>query len=266
MTNKALLQVAKNTVAETVAYRISFVLYRFRSILQFLTAYYLWLAILPPGTSFAGYDTASMLTYIFGVSLMSAFVMTSRSQAIGEEINNGSLSGYLLRPINYFGFWLARDAGDKIMNMLFGIFEVSLLYILLHPPLYFQTESFYLVTFFIAVLIGMLNYFFISVALGLIGFWSADIWAPRFIFYSLMIFFSGGLFPLDLLPQPIYMFFQALPFPYLLYFPVKVYLGQLSYEQVMLGLGVGIFWIFIMLWLVNTVWKTGLKSYTAYGR
>ena len=266
MTSKALLQVAKNTFAETVAYRISFVLYRFRSILQFLTAYYLWLAILPPGTSLAGYDTATMLTYIFGVSLVSSFVMTSRSQAIGEEINNGSLSAYLLRPINYFNYWLARDAGDKVMNMLFGIFEISMLYIILKPPLYFQTEPFYLATFFLALLVGMLNYFFISVALGMIGFWSADIWAPRFIFYSLMIFFSGGLFPLDLLPQPVYLFFQALPFSYLLYFPVKVYLGQLPHEQVLLGLGIGLIWILIMYRLVISVWRAGLKSYTAYGR
>lgn len=266
MRNKALVQVAKNTVAETVAYRVSFVLYRFRNVIQFLTAYYLWLAILPPGKSFAGYDMSTMLTYIFGVSLVGSFVMSSRSQAIGEEINNGTLSVYLLRPMNYFTFWLARDAGDKLMNMAFGTIEVILLYLVFRPPLFLQTDPFYLVAFLLAVIIGMLNYFFISISLGLIGFWSNDIWAPRFIFYSLMIFFSGGIFPLDLLPKPIFLFFQALPFSYLLYFPVKVYLGQLSILNVFIGLLVGLLWILVLYRLVSYAWSLGLKAYTAYGR
>lgn len=266
MQSSALVQVAKNTVAETVAYRVSFVLYRLRNIIQFLTAYYLWLAILPPGKSFAGYDMSTMLTYIFGAALVSSIVMSSRSQAIGEEINNGTLSAYLLRPMNYFSFWLARDVGDKVMNVVFGILEVTFLYLVFRPPLAIQTDPFYLLTFLLAVVIGMFNYFFISIALGLIGFWSNDIWAPRFIFYSLMIFFSGGIFPLDLLPEPIYLFFQALPFPYLLYFPVKVYLGQMSVQEVFIGLLIGIVWVGILYKLVNYVWSLGLKAYTAYGR
>lgn len=266
MQSRALFQVAKNTFAETVAYRVSFVLYRLRNVLQFLTAYYLWLAILPPGKNFAGYDTSTMLTYIFGASLVSSFVMSSRSQAIGEEINNGTLSAYLLRPMNYFSFWLARDAGDKVMNMVFGVVEITLLYLIFKPPLFLQTDPFYLLTFVLAVVIGMLNYFFISISLGLIGFWSNDIWAPRFIFYSLMIFFSGGIFPLDLLPKPIYLFFQAIPFPYLLYFPIKVYLGQLSIQSVLIGLCIGIAWVVVLYKAVNYVWSLGLKAYTAYGR
>lgn len=266
MQNRALFQIAKNTFAETVAYRVSFVLYRLRNVIQFLTAYYLWLAILPPGKSFAGYDMSTMLTYIFGASLVSSFVMSSRSQAIGEEINNGTLSAYLLRPMNYFSFWFARDAGDKVLNAVFGIVEVAILYFIFRPPLFLQTEPFYLAAFVLAVIIGMLNYFFISISLGLIGFWSNDIWAPRFIFYSLMIFFSGGIFPLDLLPDPIYLFFQALPFSYLLYFPLKVYLGQLSILNVFIGLLVGLLWILVLYRLVSYAWSLGLKAYTAYGR
>lgn len=266
MKNNKYLQVAKNTISEMVAYRISFVLYRARNILQFLTSYYLWIAILPAGKSFAGYDAKMMLTYIFGTSLVSTFVMSSRSQAIGEEINEGTLSMYLLRPMNYFSFWFSRDMGDKAMNALFGTVEVTLLFLILHPPVFVQTQAFYLLAFFLAVIIGIINYFLISVGLGMIGFWSNDIWAPRFIFYSLMIFFSGGIFPLDLLPKPIYLLFQALPFPYLLYFPVKVYLGQLSVQEVITGIGISLIWGVVLYKIVSTVWTIGLKSYTAYGR
>lgn len=260
------LQVAKNTVEEMVAYRLSFFLYRLRNVMSFLTMYFLWFAILPQNGTFAGYDRQMMLTYIFGTSLVSTFVMTSRSQAIGNEINEGNLSNYLLRPMNYFSFWFARDMGDKLVNALFGVFELGLLFYFLKPPLFLQTDPFILGLLSIAVVLGIINYFFISVGLGMIGFWSRDIWAPRFIFYSVLIFFSGGLFPLDLLPNAIRTIFQALPFAYLLYFPVKVYLGQIPLQQILIGLVVSFGWTFLLYFLVNRLWKKGLKLYTAYGR
>lgn len=263
---KKYFQVAKNTIQEMVAYRLSFLLYRTRNIMSVLTMYFLWLAVLPKNGTFAGYDQQMILTYIFGTSLVSTLVMASRSQAIGDEINEGNLSNHLLRPMSYFKYWFARDMGDKLVNVIFGIVELTLLFSFLKPPLFLQTNPVYLLLFIVALMIGIVNYFFISVGLGMIGFWSRDIWAPRFIFYTVLIFFSGGLFPLDILPHGLSLFFQALPFAYLLYFPVKVYLGQLPVSQVFIGFAVSVVWSFILYQIINAVWQKGLKLYTAYGR
>ncbi|MBI2327292.1 ABC-2 family transporter protein [Candidatus Curtissbacteria bacterium] len=259
-------QVAKNTWDETVSYRLNFVMWRIRVVLQIITLYFLWLSILPKDTTFLGYNQSLMLTYILGTSLLAAFVLSSRSYSVGDEINQGNLSNFLIKPINYFLYHFARDVGDKSMNIVFSIFELTILFLLLRPPIFIQTDPFFLFLFLISAILALLLYFFFNFLLGLVGFWSPEVWAPRFIFFIVITFFAGGLFPLDILPKSVFTVFQLLPFPYLLYFPLKIYLGQLPLFEIFKGLTVSFIWLILMYLLVKFIWNVGLKLYTAQGR
>lgn len=263
---KKYLLVARLTWDETFSYRLNFTMWRVRTIIQLLTMYFLWLAIIPENGNILGYSRTFMLTYILGTSLISSIIIASRSYEVGTEINNGNLSNFLIRPINYFMYWFARDIGDKGMNITFSIIELFLLFLILKPPIFLQTEISFLLLAALSAGLGLLMYFFISFLLGMIGFWSPEVWAPRFIFLTVLTFFSGGLFPLDILPKPIFSFFELLPFPYLLYFPLKIYLGQLPLIEIYKGLAVSCVWIGILYALAKFVWIKGLKLYTAYGR
>lgn len=263
---KKYLQIAKNTWAETVSYRLNFVMWRIRVVLQIVTLYFLWLSILPKDTTFLGYSQSLMLTYIIGTSLLSAFVLSSRSYSVGDEINQGNLSNFLIKPLNYFLYQFSRDIADKAMNILFSIAEITILFLILKPPLFIQTDLTYISFFIISVALAIALYFFFNFLLGLIGFWSPEVWAPRFIFLIVIAFFAGGLFPLDILPQTIFKIFQFLPVTYLLYFPLKVYLGQLPFTQIIQGLVISFIWLVLMYLIVKFVWHIGLKLYTAQGR
>lgn len=258
--------VAKNTWDEMLTYRLNFVMYRLRNILAFFTIYYLWVALIPPNTSLFGYTQSMMLTYIFGTTLLQSLVLSSRSYTIGDEINQGNLSNYLIRPVNYFAYWLAKDMGDKAMNMAFAAVELTILYLLLKPPIILQTDPLYLLLFFFTILIAMSLYFSFNLILGMFGFWSPEVWAPRFIFMILVSFFSGGYFPIDILPPQVAAFFQSLPFQYLLYFPIKVYLKQIPVQQTVAGILMGIVWVCVLGFVITWLWKKGLQVYTAQGK
>ncbi len=258
--------VVKNTWDEMFTYRLNFALWRLRMVLQFLTIYFLWFAVIPQNTKVLGYDQSQILTYILCGFLLTSFVLSSRSYGVGDDINQGNLSNFLIRPINYQFYWFARDIGDKAMNLFFSVFELGIIYFLLQPPLFLQTNLNYLVIAIFTAIIALVMYFFLSFLLGLIGFWSPEIWAPRFIFIILITFFAGGMFPLDVLPASIYNFFLFLPFTYLLYFPLKIYLGQLPFSQIATGITISLFWIIALFLLVQFIWNKGLKFYTAYGR
>lgn len=263
---KKYLVVIKNTWGEIVIYRLNFVMWRLRTILQLLTLYFFWLAIMPQKGMFLGYTQKLMLTYILGTSLIQSLVLSSRSFAVGDEINSGNLSNLLLRPINYFLYWFAKDIADKAANIGLSIVELTILFFLLQPPLFIQTNFFYIAFCLIATILAVILYFFFNFLLGLIGFWSPEVWAPRFIFFILLGFFAGGLFPLDILPKPIFTIFQMSPFPYLLYFPLKIYLGQLKIVEIYTGLGVSLLWVILMYGALKFVWTKGLRTYTAYGK
>jgi len=252
---------------ETLTYRLNFIVWRIRTVINLLIVYFLWSAILPAGKSFLGYTQSLMLTYILGTSLLNAIVLASRSGDVGDEINNGDLSNFLLRPIHYFLYWFAKDAGDKTMNFVFALGELSVIFFLLKPPLYMQHNVFFLMGTLIAIISAILLFFFMNFLIGLCGFWVNETWPIRFLFVIIIVYFlGGGLFPLDILPKPLFTIFQLLPSSYLVYFPLKVYLGQLSLWQTIVGLCISFIWLFLLYKLVTYVWKQGLQEYTAQGR
>lgn len=263
---KKYLIVAKNTWAEMLTYRLNFIMWRVRIVLGILTIYFLWLSILPKNTVFFDYNQSQMLTYILGTSLISSIVLSSRTISIGDEINQGNLSNFLIRPISYFWYWFFKDLGDKAMNIMFSVFELALLFFLLKPPLFIQADPFFLSLAFVSVLISLTMYFFLNLIMGFIGFWSPEVWGPRFIFMIVLMFFGGGLFPLDLLPKPIFDVFQLTPFPYLLYFPLKIYLGKLTFLQILNGISISIIWTFLLYFIAGKIWNMGLRSYSAAGK
>lgn len=259
-------RVFANTWGEILSYRLNFTMWRFRVVLQLLTMFFLWSVVIPKNSSLFGYSQSQMLTYILGTSLMTSIVLSTRTAEIGDQINNGVLSNFLIRPVSYMRYWFARDLGDKAMNLSFSLVEVSLLILLFQPPLFIQTNPLFLLLTFCAALISMLMYFFFNYLLGLFGFWTNEIWGPRFIFWILINFFAGSLFPLDILPKPVFQILEFLPFTYLLYFPLKIYLGQLNMVAIIQGLMISSIWTVILFVFARMIWNKGLKLYGAEGR
>lgn len=258
--------VAKNMIIEIFMYRLNFSLWRIRVVLSLLTIYFLWNSLFSPGQTLFGYSSSQMLTYILITYFINSFVLSSRSYGIGEDIIQGNLSNFLIRPFNYFGYWFAKDIGDKLMNILFTLCEFTLILVLLKPPFFLQPNIYLIFLTILSVVIGIIIYFLCNITLACIGFWSQEVWAPRFIFSILISFFAGVLFPLDIMPRPIFLIFQALPFSYLIYFPAKIYLGKLDGVHILTGVSISIIWVIVLLFFTQKIWKKGLRSYGAYGK
>lgn len=258
--------VAKNTWIETLTYRLNFVMWRLRVSLELLTRYFLWLAIIPASTTFLSYNQSQMLTYILVTSFVEAVVLSTRTHDIADKINGGTLSNFLITPINFFAYWFSRDLGDKLMNILFMGIELTLFFFIFHPPFFIQTNPALLSIFILSIILATIMHFYIGFSLSMIGFWSPETWAPRFIFFIVVTFFSGWTFPLDILPSSIYEALKYFPFTYLIYFPVKIYLGTLNNFEMLSGFVICSIWTLILYFLTKAFWQKGLRSYTASGK
>jgi len=264
---KKYLQVFKITFKEYFVYRLNFLLWRVRNVAQLLVLYFLWQAAIPEGQTVFGYDQTKMLTYILGVSIIRSFVLASRSVEVASDIATGDLSNFLLKPLGYFRYWFTRDIADKILNFSLAVIEITLVIFILHPPLVFQKSLHLLFLTLLAVGVGTILYFYFSLLLAMIAFWSPEnSWSPRFLFLIVLEFFAGGLFPLDILPGLVFRSLSFLPFPYLLFFPLNVYLGKLTSGEILFGLSVGLVWVFLFYRAVKFTFQLGLKNYTAWGR
>lgn len=263
---KKYLYVLRNTILEFLAYRLNFLLWRVRAVVSILITYFLWKSVFMTGRMILGYSESRMLTYIIVMITLSSIVFSTQTQRVANEINQGDLGNFLIRPINFFKFNFAREAADKIVNSFFSLAETFLLILILKPSVIIQTDVNYLLLFFAAVILSTILYFEISMILSFIGFWTHEVWAPRFLFFILVSFLAGTYFPLDIFPGIIYNFLKLLPFTYLIFFPLKVYLGELNYWQIWDGFFITMFWVINLLIFMIYLWKKGLKSYTGEGR
>lgn len=259
-------QVVKITWDEYLQYRLNFILWRVRNFIRLLVVYFLWLVIFDNTSQVFGYNQSQILTYILATLVVSGLVFSTKTQDIGQEIIQGDLSNLLLKPVSVFKYWIAREIGDKLLNLLFAILEIVLLLILLKPVFFWQTDLVTWIATIFALIVALCLYFLVSLNLSFIAFISSDVWGPRFLFFMLLEFFAGGLFPLDILPTVIYKALQLLPFSYMLYFPIKSYLGQLTFSATITGLSIGLLWLVILSLVTIRNWKKGLLSYAAYGR
>lgn len=255
-----------NTISEYFAYRLNFFLWRVRVIVGILITYFLWQSIFQGKTEVFGYSRTDMFTYILLITFLQGIVLSTQTHKVANEINTGDLSNLLIKPINYFGFNFARDLTDKFINTVFSFLEMLILIMILKPPVFLQTSPYWLGFFILLVVLAAILYFEINMLLSFIGFWSKETWAPRFIFYILVVFLAGTYFPLDIMPPPIYSFLLLLPFTYVVFFPLKVYLGSVSAVVLYKGLIIISIWIVVLGMLMNYLWKKGLKFYTAEGR
>lgn len=248
-------------------YRMNFILWRVRSVIVILTVYFLWNALFQSNQVLFGYTKAQMLTYVFLTLVLRSIILSLKSMDAAGEIQDGKLSNYLVKPLNYHFYWFTVDIADKILNILFSIFEIILLYFVLHPPIYVQTDPFMLFGFMLAIAGAVVLYFLLGNIATNFSFWlPGNAWGFWFILFILDELLGGIMFPLDVLPRQIYNLVMLLPFPYLIYFPANLYLGGFSPALIYQGLIICGIWIVILLAIIRFEWRKGLVIYESQGR
>lgn len=259
----AVFQISLQNIFE---YRWNFFLGRIRQIILLLTLYYLWSNVFSPGSTLFGFNFSQIITYVFIVQILRGIVMDTRSENIADEIaGSGKFFSYLLRPVGYFKYWLSVDLAYKAINVIFTAFELFLVAKILNISLVFQSDIFSWVVLVGAVVLATLMYFMLISWVSFIAFWSTQFWGVKFALALLLEFTSGAFFPLDVLPQQIRQILSLTPFPYLIYFPAKVYLGQLDQQEIIFGFLMLLFWFGLLFYLAKLTWQQGLKVYTAFG-
>ena len=261
-------QIFKISWQNSLVYRFNFLMWQVRSLLSFLTIYFFWFAVFTQYSQIGDYNRQEMLAYVLVVAFLRHLVLWTDSFHACVEIANGDLNNYLIKPINYFGNWLARDWSNKVLNIIFLSVELAIIIFILRIPLIFPVNFWFWIWFIFVVVLSSMLYFFYSFVISGFSFWypEHDGWPLRFLMMMFLEFLSGAVFPLDIFSQPATAIFKILPTSYFIFFPAQVYLGKLNVNEQLIGLGTMLFWLLFFIYLTKVVWKKGLQIYGAYGR
>ncbi len=253
------------TIDQYFVYRVNFILWRFRVVLNLILIYSLWSAIYLNQRIIEGYTQTEMLTYVLVISFLSDFVLSSKIHELGAEILNGDIINRLLKPWNFFGYLITKEVADKTVNISCAVIEITVLILLLKPHLVLPPEPLAILLILLHIIIGLSLSFFLSFSISLFAFWSAEIWAPRFIYFILVFVLAGNYFPLSILPEPIYNALIYTPFPYFIFIPAQLYIKGLAGYDITFLL-IGLVWVFLTYLFAKWLWKKGIKQYSFYGR
>lgn len=262
-------QIFKISFAQEFAYKVNFIMWRVRNVIQVLIAYYLWSTVFAnPQTTLFGYDQAKILTYVFAIILIRSLVFSARSVDVPQEISEGSLTNYLVRPVAYFKYWFVRDFSSKALNFAFSIVEFILLALIFRPPIFIQSNFLLLVLFLFTLVVANYLIFVVRFIVTSVTFWVPELaWGGQFLFMVIITeFLSGSIFPLDIFPAFWQTVFYYTPFPYLIFFPLQVYLGKIALAEIVRGMVISIFWSLGLTYILKAVWQKGLRLYDAVGR
>ena len=238
---------------------------RFRALVVLVSFYYFWSALLKHRTSFAGYDRTQMITYVLGKNVLRSIVFATRTEEIASEINHGRLSSYLLKPVNFMLYTLFRDLSEKSINLVSSIIEVIGLILIFLIKLQWPQDVHTWLLFLASIAGATWLYFILSFMTGCWGFWTSESWGPRFLLELFLEFTAGVFFPLDVLPQLAQQIIKSFPSPYLVFFPLQIFLGKLNSTQIINGFLTQMFWILAISGLARRVWSKGMQNYSAVG-
>jgi ABC-2 type transport system permease protein len=255
-------------IKETMAYRADFWLGIASAIFPILIQIFMWQALYggSGGGELYGRSYAQMLAYSVSASILWRLLKTGFEYEINDDIKNGGLSKYVIRPIQYLPYRLSCFLGQKIGVLLSGLMLMALA--LTGVGLYFHAAPVTLqgVLLFLPTLLGALVLtFLLFFCVGMWAFWLSEI---GFLFEAVrivIVVLSGGIFPLEVFGDSISNALQLLPFNYAIGFPVDVLTGATTGTAVLTGLCYQFVWIGLLVVFSRFLWNLGSRKYLAAG-
>jgi len=223
--------------------------------------YFIWKALLPAGVSANGVDYQYMSTYVILSTLISVLLPTTLINDVDGQIKSGQVVLNLLRPVKFKAILISNAIGKSLFSLLANI-PVLITALLLFPLQLHSLQN--MMLFLISIILGVQLYYSISYILGLLGFWFVQIWILARFLSDFTRFFAGALIPLVFFPDILLKISKFLPFKYMYYSPIDIFIRASGSEAIDIILR-QIIWIISLHLLQAILWKFAIKKLVILG-
>ena len=245
--------------------------YRTATIAGLLTNYFfgilratVFIALYGAQPSVADISLQGVITYAALGQALIGYLSLFHWYELMDTVYTGDIGSDLLKPMNYYLFWMAQDFGRAIVQLL-----LRGLTLLVGFALIFDIQWPKDFSHFIVITVSMILSWFVSFSwrflVNLSAFWSPNAKGfLRFVFV-LSWFFSGFLMPLRFFPAWVSRISYLTPFPHTFNTVIEVYLGILAGTNLALAILGQFTWAIILFILGQIVLRFGVRRLVILG-
>lgn len=222
-----------------------------------------WKGAFGDSARISGFTHAQINSYYLLLVIVITMTLSHIEENIAKDhIRNGELVRFLTRPFPYLLLCFFTELPHRIVQGVYGILAFLILSFFISgiPDISISATS---------LSILMLAYvlcFLIQATISLFAFWIVDMNGLLNVWEVARAVLSGILVPLTFLPDWLSSIAYALPFAYIIYFPVISFQGIADMHTQLWIICMQLLWICVFWILYKVLWHFGIKKFSGVGQ
>ena len=258
--------VARLQIKEMIAYKFEVLIWGILNPIVLAVLYFLWRAIYDYSgvTVLRGFTFEALIAYYTLTTILSSVTWTMVDQELSNRVREGTLVNALIRPIHAF----VRFLYEKISELGF-VFVGQIVPVIIIGAVFLNvriTSPFNFLLFIISAILAMLLSFSFAFLIGLSAFWLTKYSGLRMFRSGIQWFLGGSVVPLSFFPIFLQKVSNVLPFQYIAYVPIQIFLGHYDLIGSLEAIAMQLVWLAILVTLTILGWRVALKRFSAVGQ
>lgn len=226
-----------------------------------------WNGALGENQSISGWNITSLSEYYLLLITAGAFLMSHIENDVSKkDVKNGELANFLVKPFSYYLLKFFYATPSRVLQASYGLAILFIAIIFFNVNLELNISNEQLILGFLVFLLGYLISFTFKMIVGLSALWMTDISGFRELIEVVILILAGFILPLTLLPNYLQVIANALPFSYMIYYPVIAIQGNLSLLESFRILVIQTVWLVILYCTYKSIFFFGIRKFTGVGQ
>ncbi len=260
------LEVFRLSFKMQLTWRFDVVMTMVATVARVLAAFIIWRAVFGSRELVGSFTFQSMLSYYIVSSFLYALDVSRQiSGDVSELIRVGRFFGHMVTPMNPFGYFGSRAAGESSFHLGFSLLAAFLCAVLFQIRITLTPDIACIALAALTVLLGLFFMACYHYFIGILTFKFVEINFFLYIQANIMAFAVGSMVPLSLLPEKVVLVLRCLPFTHVVYTPAMLLTGQMGYEEGLFGLAILSGWAVLMLLISQRTYGSLRKKYDGVG-
>jgi ABC-2 type transport system permease protein len=247
-----------------LGYRVNVLLRLVGSLIAVLIQVAIWRSVLAAGDP-SGVSLSDMVTYaILSVCVGSLTLTGTVLYRVDTRLRTGDIGVDLVKPISFPLVLAAESLGVAAFQAVWTLlptFALATLAFGLQEPASFLN----LLVFVVSLPLAAAMSFIIGYLTALLAFWALTTMYFEWTIGAIARVFGGSFLPLWFFPAWLGTIANWLPFRYLYYVPLAIYLGRIPSAELGVTLLIGLGWLVVLVGCAHWLWDRSMRRLIVQG-